>query len=108
MGKDLQLVLDQLLQQEYDQLWMVLGFVKEKNLDQILPMFPKNAHYLFCRPDIPRGMDADYLQKKAAEFGIKGKVYFSVSSALETAKKEAEKNDLIFVGGSNFTVAEVL
>lgn len=107
-GEGLQLVLDQLLQQEYDQLWMVLGFVKEKNLDQILPMFPKNAHYLFCRPNIPRGMDADYLQKKAAEFGIKGKVYPSVSSALETAKKEAKKNDLIFVGGSNFTVAEVL
>ncbi len=107
-GEGLQLVLDQLLQQEYDQLWMVLGFVKEKNLDQILLMFPKNAHYLFCRPNIPRGMDADYLQKKAAEFGIKGKVYPSVSSAFETAKKEAEKNDLIFVGGSNFTVAEVL
>ncbi|MGB5378378.1 bifunctional folylpolyglutamate synthase/dihydrofolate synthase [Muriicola sp.] len=107
-GEGLQLVLDQLSQQEYDQLWMVLGFVKEKNLDQILPMFPKNAHYLFCRPNIPRGMDADYLQKKAAEFGIMGKVYLSVSSALETAKKEAEKNDLIFVGGSNFTVAEVL
>ena len=107
-GEGLQLVLDQLSQQEYDQLWMVLGFVKEKNLDQILPMFPKNAHYLFCRPDIPRGMDADYLQKKAAEFGIMGKAYLSVSSALETAKKEAKKNDLIFVGGSNFTVAEVL
>jgi dihydrofolate synthase/folylpolyglutamate synthase len=102
------LVMDQLSREVYDKLWIVLGFVKEKDLDQLLPMFPKKAHYLFCRPDIPRGMDADVLQKKAVEYGLKGSIYASVSIAMETAKKEAKKNDLIFVGGSNFTVAEVL
>ena len=107
-SEGLGLVLDQLSREAYDELYMVLGFVKEKNLDQILPMFPKNAHYLFCRPDIPRGMDAEVLQHKAAENGLKGRVFVSVSVALETAKKEAKKNDLIFVGGSNFTVAEVV
>ncbi len=107
-SEGLGLVIDQLSSEAYDELYMVLGFVKEKNLDQILPMFPKKAHYLFCRPDIPRGMDAEVLQKKAAENGLIGSVYVSVSDALETAKKEAKKNDLIFVGGSNFTVAEVV
>ncbi len=107
-SEGIRLVMDQLSLEVFDELYMVLGFVKEKNLDQILPMFPKKAHYLFCRPDIPRGMDAATLQKKAAENGIKGSVYASVSIALETAKKEAKKNDLIFVGGSNFTVAEVV
>lgn len=102
------LVMDQLSREVYDELWIVLGFVKEKDLDQLLPMFPKKAHYLFCRPDIPRGMDADVLQKKAVEYGLKGSIYDSVSVAMETAKKEAKKNDLIFVGGSNFTVAEVV
>ncbi len=107
-SEGIRLVMDQLSLEVFDELWIVLGFVKEKNLDQILHMFPKKAHYLFCRPDIPRGMDADTLQKKAAENGLKGSVYASVSVALETAKKEAKKNDLIFVGGSNFTVAEVV
>jgi dihydrofolate synthase/folylpolyglutamate synthase len=107
-SEGIRLVMDQLSMEDFDELYMVLGFVKEKNLDQILPMFPKKAHYLFCRPDIPRGMDADLLQRKAAENGLKGSVYDSVSDALETAKKGAKKNDLIFVGGSNFTVAEVV
>jgi len=107
-SEGIRLVIDQLSHEVFDELWMVLGFVKEKNLDQILPMFPKKAHYLFCRPDIPRGMDADVLQKKAAENGLIGSVYTSVTVALETAKKEAKKNDLIYVGGSNFTVAEVV
>jgi dihydrofolate synthase/folylpolyglutamate synthase len=107
-SEGIRLVMDQLSMEDFDELYMVLGFVKEKNLDQILPMFPKKAHYLFCRPDIPRGMDADILQRKALENGLKGNIYDSVSIALEAAKKEAKKNDLIFVGGSNFTVAEVL
>lgn len=107
-SEGLRLVLDQLSQEKFDEVWMVLGFVKEKNLDQILPMFPEKAHYLFCRPDIPRGMDAAEVQKKAAEYGLVGSVYGSVTIALEAARKEAKKNDLIFVGGSNFTVAEVV
>jgi dihydrofolate synthase/folylpolyglutamate synthase len=102
------LVLEQLRMEHYEELHLVLGFVKEKNLDQILPLFPKGAHYYFCRPDIPRGLDAEILQNKAASFGLKGAVYASVTSALEAAKQKALKADLIFIGGSTFTVAEVL
>jgi len=102
------LVLEQLRLEHYEQLHIVLGFVKEKNLDQILPLFPKEAHYYFCRPDIPRGLDVEVLQNKAALFGLKGAVYPSVIMALEAAKQKALRTDLIFVGGSTFTVAEVL
>ncbi|NNK10906.1 MAG: bifunctional folylpolyglutamate synthase/dihydrofolate synthase [Flavobacteriaceae bacterium] len=107
-SEGLALVLDQLLKEVYTDLWIVLGMVKEKNLEQILPLFPEKAHYLFCKPDIPRGLDADLLEAKAKEYGLKGKVYGSVSAALESAKERAGKSDIIFVGGSNFTVAEVL
>ena len=102
------LVLEQLRMEHYEQLHIVLGFVKEKNLDQILPLFPKGAHYYFCRPDIPRGLDAEILKNKAASCGLKGEVYASVTKALEGAKQKALKTDLIFIGGSTFTVAEVL
>lgn len=107
-SEGLSLVLDQLLKEDYTELYFVLGMVKEKNLDQILPLFPKNAHYLFSKPDIPRGLDAEILAQKAEQYGLKGKSYGSVFQALETAKKQAQKKDLIFVGGSNFTVAEVI
>jgi dihydrofolate synthase/folylpolyglutamate synthase len=107
-SEGLALVLAQLKKEKYNQLWCVLGFVKEKNLDQILPLFPKEARYLYCRPDIPRGMGEDYLEMKAREHGLSGKKYGSVAKALEAAKNNAEKEDLIFVGGSNFTVAEVV
>ena len=102
------LVIEQLGKEAFDEIWFVLGFVREKNLDQILPQFPRKAHYLFCRPDIPRGLEAEILAAKAAEFGLIGEVFPSVSAALEAARKRAGKDDLIFVGGSNFTVAEVV
>ncbi|QBA65652.1 bifunctional folylpolyglutamate synthase/dihydrofolate synthase [Muriicola soli] len=107
-SEGLSLVLDQLLKEEYQDLYIILGMVKEKNLDQILPLFPEKAHYLFCKPDIPRGLDAHLLEAKAKEYGLKGNVCGSVGEALELAKKRAKNNDIIFVGGSNFTVAEVL
>ncbi|NER10457.1 dihydrofolate synthase / folylpolyglutamate synthase [Muriicola jejuensis] len=107
-SEGLALVLEQLGKEDYEQLLFVLGFVKEKNLDQILPFFPKNAHYLFCRPDIPRGLDAEILAERASHFGLSGQVFASVPTALETARKRAGKDDLIFIGGSNFTVAEVV
>ncbi len=107
-SEGLQLVLKQLLQQEFDALHMVLGFVKGKDLDAILPLFPKNAQYYFCRPDIPRGLDTGILQKNAIDFDLTGTVYHSVKAALKAAKERAKATDLIFVGGSNFVVAEVL
>ncbi len=107
-SEGLTLVMEQLRKEKYESLWFILGFVQEKNLDQILPLFPKNAKYLFCKPDIQRGLSAEKLAEKAVEFGLKGEVFSSVNKALESAEERAGKDDLIFVGGSNFTVAEVV
>ncbi len=107
-SEGLQLVLAQLQRERYDTLHMVLGFVKDKDLEAILPLFPSDAHYYFCRPDIPRGLDVSILEDKAAKFELRGKSYSSVKSALMAAKEQAAKTDFIFIGGSNFTVAEVV
>ena len=104
----LSLVLEQILKQKYDKLHIVLGFVKEKNLDTILPLFPKNACYYFARPNIPRGLNESILKLKSAEFGLMGESFPSVNIALQAALKSSEKNDFIFVGGSTFVVAEVV
>ncbi|MGB5497492.1 MAG: folylpolyglutamate synthase/dihydrofolate synthase family protein [Maribacter sp.] len=101
-------VIQQLEEQEYNQLHIVLGFVKDKDLDIILPLFPKNACYYFSRPNILRGLDVGVLVEKANEHGLIGNAYDSVREALKAARKHALKNDFIFVGGSNFTVAEVV
>jgi dihydrofolate synthase/folylpolyglutamate synthase len=87
---------------------MVLGFVSDKSLDEVLKLFPKKAKYYFAKPDIPRGMDAKILMEEARGFGLKGRTYVSVKNALKAAKRAAKPNDLIYVGGSIFVVAEVI
>ena len=82
--------------------------VNDKDLEEILPLFPKNAIYYFCKPNIPRGLDTLTLEQKATEFGLKGKAYNSVSEAYKTAIETAEKTDFIYIGGSTFVVAEIL
>jgi len=101
-------VFSQLVKENYKNLHLVLGVVNDKNLEAILPLFPKEARYYFCRPDIPRGLEAQELQKKAVKFNLKGAVFASVSQAYKEALKKADKADLIFVGGSTFVVAEVV
>ena len=101
-------VIRQLLEQPFDQLHMVLGFVREKPLEKLLPLFPKNASFYFARPEIPRGLDADILKGEAEKYGMYGMAFSSVESALKAARQAAAPEDLIFVGGSTFTVAEVL
>ncbi|MFK7814414.1 MAG: folylpolyglutamate synthase/dihydrofolate synthase family protein [Maribacter sp.] len=104
----LSLVLEQIKQQKFDVLHIVLGFVKDKNLTSVLPLFPRDATYYFCKPNIQRGLDADFLQKEAIKFGLNGEVYTSVDKAQKAANKKATENDFIFIGGSNFIVAEVV
>ena len=104
----LKLVLKQVLQQEYKHLHIVIGVVNDKELDAILPLFPTNATYYFCKPNIPRGLDATILKEKAFENNLIGEVYSSVSDAYITAKRNAAEEDFIFVGGSTFVVAEIL
>src|SRR5690625_437972 len=101
-------VVNQLRKEKYDKLHIVLGVVSDKDLNQILPLFPKDAIYYFCKPDIPRGMPAELLEEAGHQFSLKGKSYVSVPEAYRSALKEAAPNDLVFVGGSTFVVAEVI
>ena len=100
-------VMSQLKGEEYRQLHIVLGVVEDKNLATVLPLFPEQATYYFCKPDIPRGLDAESLQEVASEFELKGEVYASVMDAYEEALDQAASNDLIYAGGSTFVVAEL-
>ena len=104
----LKAVLAQIRDQKFENLHVVIGFVMEKKLEDILPLFPKKAQYYFVKPMITRGLPADVLQKKALQFGLIGKVYSCVEEGFKAAKKMAKANDLVFVGGSTFVVAEVL
>ena len=101
-------VLKQLKEEKYTNLHFVFGVVNDKDLDSILPLLPKKADYYFCKPNIPRGLDAKILQGKASENNLKGAIYDSVNEALLKAKENANTTDLIFVGGSTFVVAEVV
>ena len=101
-------VLEQLKNQEFDTLHIVIGVVKDKNITDILPLFPKNAVYYFCKSKIFRGLDENILARQFYDLNFKGDVYKSVNKAFKTAKKQAKKSDLIYVGGSNFVVAEAL
>ncbi len=104
----LSIVLNQIHKEPFDQLHFVLGVVNDKDLDEVLPLFPKNAIYYFCKPNIPRGLEAAILAQKAAQYGLDGKIYNSVSAAYENAKQNAQPTDFIYVGGSTFVVAEIL
>jgi dihydrofolate synthase/folylpolyglutamate synthase len=104
----LSIVLNQIQKEPFDQLHFVLGVVNDKDLDEVLPLFPKNAIYYFCKPNIPRGLEAAILAQKATQFGLGGKIYNSVSAAYENAKQNAQLTDFIYVGGSTFVVAEIL
>jgi len=87
---------------------VVLGMVREKEINKILRHFPKQARYYFCCPNVPRGLDAVQLRTKANTHGFEGKDYKSVKRALAAARRLAKKQDMIFIGGSSFVVAEVL
>ena len=102
------LVLNQLKTIEYDHIHFVLGFVNDKNLNDIIGLFPKNATYYFCKPNIERGLNAVQLHDEFKKRNYKGSSYNSVNEALENAKTNAHDNDLIFVGGSTFVIAEIL
>lgn len=104
----LSIVLHQLKKEKYQKLHIVLGVVSDKKLEDILPLFPKEAMYYFCKPNIPRGLSEKDLQKKALVFNLKGEVFSSVKNAYNKAKKTANEEDVVYVGGSTFVVAEVI
>ena len=86
----------------------VLGFVKDKKLDTILNLFPKKAHYYFCEAKIPRALPVNELKRLSIKYELKGDKFNSVSEAVKAAKAKAEPTDTIYIGGSNFVVAEVI
>jgi dihydrofolate synthase / folylpolyglutamate synthase len=101
-------VMQQLKTVEYKSLHMVIGMVNDKDISKMLQQFPKKATYYFCKPDIPRGLDTEQLRQQASAFGLRGKAFPSVTAAVQSAKKVASRDDLIFIGGSTFVVAEAV
>jgi dihydrofolate synthase/folylpolyglutamate synthase len=101
-------ITQQIAELNFKKLHFVFGVVKDKNIETILSLLPEKAQYYFCQANIDRAMGVEELTKNAIKSGLKGASHSSVKQALENAKKNATKDDLIFVGGSTFVVAEVL
>lgn len=93
---------------EHNQLHLVIGMVKDKDISGVLALLPKNATYYFCQPQLERALPASELAQKAKEHRLNGQFFDSVGLAIQAAKENATKDDLIFIGGSTFVVAEAL
>lgn len=103
----LTVVMNQLKNEKFENLHIVLGVVNDKDLDSILPLFPKEAQYYFCSPNSSRGLSTEILQTEAKKHDLIGEKYDSVEIAFAKAKKNASENDFIYAGGSTFVVAEL-
>lgn len=101
-------VLQNIAATSYNKLHLVIGMVKDKDIEKVLSLLPVDAEYYFCKAQIDRALDADILAKQARKYQLKGKVYSSVAQAIAQAKQQAQADDLIFIGGSTFVVAEAL
>lgn len=101
-------IVQQLATQHYNTLRIVIGMVSDKDIEAVLSLLPKDAVYYFTKASIPRALNEQALQQQAAQHQLKGSAYPTVAQALQQAKEDANSDDFIFVGGSNFVVAEVL
>ncbi len=101
-------VVKQLKKLTYQHLYIVFGVVNDKDLSKILALLPTEAYYYFCKPNIMRGLDAFILQQQADNYGLQGEVIPEVLTAYQTAQRRATEDDVIFIGGSTFVVAEIL
>jgi dihydrofolate synthase/folylpolyglutamate synthase len=104
----LEYVLKQLKEIKKTSLHMVIGFVSDKDLKSVLPLFPKDAVYYFTKASVLRALDEKMLQSEARFYGLKGEAYADVRSALKAVKEVASEDDLIFIGGSTFIVADAI
>lgn len=102
------LILAQLAEQTYEKLHFVLGVVNDKDITNILQLLPKNATYYFCQANIPRALEVSVLAEKASAVGLSGTAFPTVEAAYQAAQKNATAQDMIFIGGSTFVVAEVV
>jgi len=98
----------QLLATTHKKIHIVFGLVNDKDPEVILPLLPKSASYYFCAPNISRALKVSSLKQKAEELNLTGTSHKSVKSAVRAALSEASPDDVIYVGGSSFVVAEVL
>ena len=103
----LEIVMKQIQKEKFDTLHIVLGVVNDKDLDEILPLFPSDAIYYFCKPNISRGLDAAILQEEARKNDLLGDTHPSVADAYNKALQTATMSDFIYIGGSTFVVAEI-
>lgn len=101
-------ILNSLDKIQYDKLWMILGFVSDKDISSILSILPKNASYIFCEANIPRALNSANLLEQAQKYGLVGEHMSNVNKAIMYAKSKASPNDVIYVGGSTFVVAEII
>ena len=101
-------IVKQLNKLKYQKLHFVYGAVNDKVFDRILSLLPKDAKYYFCKPNIQRGLSAENLQRKAKKYQLLGDDFDSVDNAIYRAKENQKKEDILFIGGSTFVVAEAL
>lgn len=101
-------IASQLKDEQYKVLRVVIGMVNDKDITSVLDLLPKGAVYYFTKADIPRSLNERDFKSAAADFGLKGNAYSSVVAAINAAKEDAADSDLVFIGGSNFVVAEAL
>jgi dihydrofolate synthase/folylpolyglutamate synthase len=104
----LEYVLDQIRRTPKSALHIILGFVNDKELGSVLPLFPTDAIYYFTKASVPRALNEVNLKEEAARYGLTGKSFADVTTALDSARMSAGESDLIFIGGSTFVVAEVV
>jgi dihydrofolate synthase / folylpolyglutamate synthase len=101
-------VVENIKRYSYKKLHMVIGMVNDKDITTVLKLLPKEAEYYFCKASIPRALDENELSSQAKKIGLSGKTFKTVADAIKAAKKQAKMSDLIFIGGSTFTVADAL
>lgn len=101
-------IVEQLKNESYNRLHIVFGMVNDKDIDAVLHLLPKNAVYYFTKASVARAMDEKLLAEQASSFGLSGNTFPTVAEAILSAKKNADENDFIFIGGSSFVVADAL
>lgn len=104
----IQYIVEQLRQQTYDQLHLVIGMVNDKDVSGVLALLPPEGHYYFTRASVQRALPADDLKALAEKAGLHGEAYPDVDAAVAAARQTAQPTDFIFVGGSSFIVADFL
>lgn len=101
-------IAEQLKREKYKRLHIVFGMANDKDIASVLALMPKEATYYFTKASTERSLNEKLLAEQAAAFGLRGETFETVAQAVEAAQKTADENDFIFIGGSNFVVADAL